>query len=299
VEGLDVVTTLDLHLQDVATDALERQLRAHNAAWGTVILCEVSTGAIRAIANLSRVEREDGVAYWESYNHAIGTAVEPGSTFKLASLIACMEAGMSPNDSIDTGDGEVFFHGNRMRDSNHNEGGHGILSLKEIFEVSSNVGTALAVKQQFGDNPQAFLDGLQHLGVHKKTGIRFVGEGDPEVKTSVSDKGWTGLSLTQMAIGYEVEQTPLQTLTLYNAIANGGKVLRPQLVEALKSNGEIVKTYDPFVISPQLCSASTLSEAVSPHLVCRTRGRPHPRLLSQQPLSAREATEPTARRAVG
>jgi cell division protein FtsI (penicillin-binding protein 3) len=259
VEGLDVVTTLDLHLQDVATDALERQLRAHNGAWGTVILCEVSTGAIRAIANLSRVEREDGVAYWESYNHAIGTAVEPGSTFKLASLIACMEAGMSPNDSIDTGDGEVFFHGKRMRDSNHNEGGHGILSLKEIFEVSSNVGTALAVKQQFGDNPQAFLDGLQQLGVHKKTGIRFVGEGDPEVKTSVSDKGWTGLSLTQMAIGYEVEQTPLQTLTLYNAIANGGKVLRPQLVEALKSNGEIVKTYDPFVISPQLCSASTLA----------------------------------------
>ena len=273
VQGLDVVTTLDLHLQDVATDALERQLRRHDAAWGTVILCEVSTGAIKAIANLSRVEREDGVGYWESYNHAIGTSVEPGSTFKLASLIACMEAGMSPTDTVDTGDGEVHFYGKRMRDSNHKDGGHGEITLSEVFEVSSNVGAALAVKQTFGENPQAFLDALQRLGVHEKTGVRFVGEGEPDVKTSTGDAGWSGVSLTQMAIGYEVEQTPLQTLALYNAIANGGRMMRPQLVQELQSNGKTVKTYEPFTLNPHLCSTQTLEacRAMMEH-VCDPNG---------------------------
>ena len=144
VEGMDVLTTLDLHLQDVASHALERQLRKHEAAWGTVVVCEVATGNIRAIANLSRHEvGQDKVEYWEDFNHAIGTAVEPGSTFKLASLIACMEAGMLPSDTVDTGEGEIFFSGRRMRDSNHKDGGHGEINLTKAFEVSSNIGSCL------------------------------------------------------------------------------------------------------------------------------------------------------------
>ena len=260
VEGLDVVTTLDLHLQDVATNALELQLQRHDAAWGTVVVSEVSTGFIRAISNLTRHETAEGnVEYWEDFNHAIGTAIEPGSTFKLASLMACMEAGMASTDSVDTGDGEIFFYNQRMRDSNHKDGGHGEISLGKCFEVSSNVGSALAVKETFGDKPQAFLNQLKAIGVTEKTGIRYVGEASPKVKTSVDDRAWTGLSLTQMAIGYEVTQTPLQTLALYNAVANNGRMMRPQLVSELKSGTEVVKTYQPFILNPRICNATTLA----------------------------------------
>ena len=264
VEGLDVVTTLDLHLQDVATNALEQQLRRHKAAWGTVIVSEVSSGYIRAIANLTRHEVEQGEAeYWEDFNHAIGTAVEPGSTFKLASLMACMEAGSAITDSVDTGDGEIYFHHDRMRDSNHNEGGHGDISLGKVFAVSSNVGTALAVKNTFGENPQAFLDELKRIGVASKTGIRYVGEAEPKVKSSIEDREWSGISLTQMAIGYEVTQTPLQILALYNAVANNGRMMRPQLVKSLRSGSDVVKTYEPFVLNPRICRASTLDACQS------------------------------------
>ncbi|MGB1383700.1 MAG: penicillin-binding protein [Flavobacteriales bacterium] len=260
VEGLDVVTTLDLHLQDVATNALEQQLRRHDAAWGTVIVCEVATGNIRAIANLTRHEVSEGkVEYWEDFNHAIGTAVEPGSTFKLASLMACMEGGMLPTDSVDTGNGEIFFFKKRMTDSNHKDGGHGSIPLTKVFEVSSNVGSALAVRNTFGEKPQAFLDELKRIGVAEKTGIRYVGEADPKVKTSVDEASWTGISLTQMAIGYEVTQTPLQTLALYNAIANNGRMMRPQLVTELRSGGEVMKTYEPYILNARVCNEPTLA----------------------------------------
>ena len=259
VEGMDVMTTLDLHLQDVATNALEQQLRRHDAAWGTVIVCEVSTGYVRAIANLTRHEiSEDVVEYWEDFNHAIGTAVEPGSTFKLASLMTCMEAGMLTTDTIDTGNGEAFFAKKRMRDSNYKDGGHGNIPLSKVFAVSSNVGSALAVKKTFGEKPQAFLDGLKALGVTEKTGIRYVGEADPKVKTSVDDPGWRGTTLTSMSIGYGLTQTPLQTLALYNAVANNGRMMRPQLVSSVMSSGETVRNYKPFVLNPRICSQATL-----------------------------------------
>ena len=264
VEGLDVVTSLDLHLQDVATNALEQQLRRHDAAWGTVIVSEVSTGFIQAIANLTRHEvGENAIEYWEDFNHAIGTAVEPGSTFKLATLMACMEEGMAPTDSVDTGDGQIYFHGKRMRDSNHKDGGHGSIPLTKVFEVSSNVGSALAVKKTFGEQPQAFLDRLKTIGVTEKTGLRYVGEAEPKVKTSTEHRGWTGLSLTQMAIGYEVTQTPLQTLALYNAVANNGRMMRPQLVRGLQKGSDFVKTYEPFVLNPRVCNANTLTACKS------------------------------------
>ena len=274
VEGLDVVTTLNLHLQDVATTALERQLRKHDAAWGTVIVCEVQTGHIQAISNLTRHESTNGtVEYWEDFNHAIGTAVEPGSTFKLATLLACMEEGMLPTDSVDTQEGEIHFHGKRMRDSNYKDGGHGEIDLLKVFEVSSNIGSALAVKQTFEAKPSAFTQRLEDLGVTTKTGIRYVGEAKPKVKTDPSARDWTGITLTQMAIGYELTQTPLQTLTLYNAIANNGKMMRPQLVQALQSGGETVKTYEPFVLNPRICSASDPRRVQTNDGSCVRRGR--------------------------
>lgn len=262
VAGYDVISSIDMHLQDVASSALKRQLQDHDAAWGTVILMEVATGKIRAMANLTRTKEgtdETPSVYQESFNHAIGTAVEPGSTFKLATLLTAMEqGGVSPSDEIDTGNGVISFYGKRMSDSNADQGGNGVLTTEEVFEVSSNVGTALTIKGAFGEEPQRFLDGLQSLGVHEPTGIRLAGESQPQVYTEVGSGRWSGLSLTQMSIGYEVTQTPLQTLSLYNTIANGGRMMRPQLVERLETNGTVVRTIEPEVINERICSQATL-----------------------------------------
>ena len=266
--GLDVISSIDMHLQDVASNALRQQLQTHDAAWGTVVLMEVETGMIRAMANLTRSTSEpqegEPAEYFESFNHAIGTAVEPGSTFKLASLMAAMNDGdVKPEDEIDTGNGVTYFYGKRMSDSNADEGGSGILKTSEIFEVSSNVGTALTIKKAFGENQQGFLDALERIGVPSATGVRLAGESQPLVYENVGDGRWSGLSLTQMSIGYEVTQTPLQTLTLYNAVANGGTSLRPQLVERLENNGQVVKLFKPEVLKQSICSKRVLDACQS------------------------------------
>lgn len=261
--GLDLVSTIDMHLQDVASKALESQLIRHNAAWGTVVLMETATGQIRAISNLTR--KGDGTGegqpeYSESYNHAIGSAVEPGSTFKLATLMAAMESGgVRPDDVVETGNGRVTFYGNTMSDSNAEQGGHGNLTVEEVFAVSSNVGTALTMSKAFGSEPQRFLDALDALKVSDRSGIRLAGEAQPKVYKEVGEGDWSGLSLTQMAIGYEVTQTPLQTLTLYNAVANGGRWVKPQLVEALQFNGEVVDVIEQEVDRRPICSERTLA----------------------------------------
>lgn len=266
--GLDVISSIDMHLQDVASNALRQQLQTHDAAWGTVVLMEVETGMIRAMANLTRSTSEpqegEPAEYFEYFNHAIGTAVEPGSTFKLASLMAAMNDGdVKPEDEIDTGNGVTYFYGKRMSDSNADEGGSGILKTSEIFEVSSNVGTALTIKKAFGENQQGFLDALKRIGVQSATGVRLAGESQPLVYENVGDGRWSGLSLTQMSIGYEVTQTPLQTLTLYNAVANGGTSLRPQLVERLENNGQVVKLFKPEVLKQSICSKRVLDACQS------------------------------------
>lgn len=263
--GLDVITTIDMHLQDVASRALEKQLVSHNAAWGTAILMEVATGRIRAMANLTRSGNGDLAAgetprYFESYNHAIGTAIEPGSTFKLATLMAAMESGgVDPEDEVDTGNGAITFHRKRMTDSNWDTGGNGIITTQEAFELSSNIGTALSVKRAFGERQQAFLDALHAIGVGQKTGIRLAGEAEPQVYQTTGQDRWSLISLTQMAIGYEVTQTPLQTLALYNAIANNGVLVRPQLVEHTEHNGQLVASFEREITQPKICSAKVLA----------------------------------------
>lgn len=261
-EGLDVVTTIDMHLQDVASSALKTQLSKHDAEWGVVVLMEVKTGYVRAISNLQRLEDTQGKPYYnESYNHALGTAVEPGSTFKLASLMACLESGkMDLEDLVDTKSGEYLFHDRKMRDSNWKDGGHGKISLRECFEMSSNIGSALSVKQCFSLEPQKFLDKLKLMGVTEPLGVNLVGEGIPKVYSSVGEGDWSGISLTQMAIGYEVTQTPLQTLALYGAIGNNGKMMRPTFVTETQRKGKTVEKFEPVVLKNKICSASTLRD---------------------------------------
>ncbi|MGB1032535.1 MAG: penicillin-binding protein, partial [Flavobacteriales bacterium] len=262
VEGMDVVSSIDIHLQDVASHALEDQLIKHGAAWGTVILMEVETGFVKAVANLSL--NEESQTYSENFNLAIAQSIEPGSTFKLASLMAAMDDGLIQlEDSIDTGDGIHYFYDKPMKDSNYKSngsGGHGMLSIEQVFEQSSNIGTALAIKKAYGLNEQAFLDKLHSMGLGNSLDIRIKGEVKPFIYKEEREGNWSGLSLTQMAIGYEVKQTPLQTLAFYNAVANNGVMLRPQYVSSLQSKGKTIKRNEPIVIHHKICSDRTLGK---------------------------------------
>jgi cell division protein FtsI (penicillin-binding protein 3) len=252
-DGYDIVSTIDVDLQDVAENALHDQLQRHEADHGTVILMEVSTGKIRAIANLDRDEQGN---YAERYNYAIGESTEPGSTFKLASVIALLEDGyVDPEDIVDVGNGVTYYYGQRMEDS----GGKGLgkITVQRAFEVSSNVGISKLVNDAYEDNPEQFINRLYEMGLNRKLGIEIKGEGKPEIKYTDS-KLWSGVSLPWMAIGYEVRLTPLQILALYNAVANDGKQVKPQFVEEMRFHGKRVKKYDPEILNGHICSRETL-----------------------------------------
>lgn len=255
-DGNDIQTTIDIDLQDVASSALEKQLRRHNAHHGCAVLMEVSTGDIRAIANLERAE--DG-SYHETYNYAIAESTEPGSTFKLASLMAAIEDGVvDTGDIVDTGDGTIRFYNKIIRDTK--EGGYGRISVKKVFELSSNVGTSIIINENYKDNPRAFVNRLYAMKLNQPLDIQIKGEGKPLIRYP-GDKLWSGLSLPMMSHGYEVQMTPLQTLTFYNAVANDGKMMRPRFVTAITRNGSVVKSFGTEVIINSIASRSTIRKA--------------------------------------
>ncbi len=253
-DGLDLITTIDIGLQDVAETALEKQMRKHNADYGTAVVMEVKTGKIIAIANLKK--HPEGYFY-EERNFAVGNATDPGSTFKLASLIVALEDGYITSDQmVETGDGKIKYYGKTMKDSH--EGGWGTIDVKRIFEVSSNVGVSKVIRDNYFDKQVQFVEGLRDLNLDKTTGVSIKGEAVPVIHEP-GDGEWSGLSLTQMSIGYELQITPLQMLTFYNAIANNGMMVKPIFAEALSYRGEIVKEFDTEVINPQLCSQTTIA----------------------------------------
>jgi cell division protein FtsI (penicillin-binding protein 3) len=255
-DGNDVVTTIDIDLQDVASSALEKQLRKHNAHHGCAILMEVATGDIRAISNL---ELGNDRLYHETYNYAIGESAEPGSTFKLPVLIAALEDGViDTGDIVDTGNGSVRFYEKTIRDTK--EGGYGKLTVKEVFEKSSNVGTAILINDLYKDKPKEFVNRLYAMKLNDRLGIQIKGEGTPLIRYP-GDKFWSGLSLPMMSHGYEVHLTPLQILTFYNAVANDGKMVRPRLVTKVLRNGNTVKNYGPEIIINSIASRSTIRKA--------------------------------------
>jgi cell division protein FtsI (penicillin-binding protein 3) len=255
-DGADIYSTIDINLQDVANKALEKQLQKSNAHHGSVILMEVETGYIRSIANLTK--KSDSI-YVEDYNYAIGEATEPGSTFKLASLIAALEDGkISITDTIDTKNGQYKFYDRIMKDSH--EGGYGRISIKDAFMKSSNVGISRVIYNSYSKNPQQFIDRLNNMNLNEKLGIEIDGEGAPKIKNT-NDKTWSGVSLPWMSIGYELLQTPLHILTFYNAIANEGKMVKPLFVSEVRQGGQLVKKYEPVVINPAICSKETIKKA--------------------------------------
>lgn len=255
-DGCDLYSTLDINIQDVAENALLKQLIANDADHGCVVLMEVPTGEIKAIANLSR----DGAGeYYEYYNHAIGESTEPGSTFKLATLMAALDDGLiNLTDSVDTENGETKFFDKVMKDSR--VGGYGKITVKNAFEQSSNVAVSKVIYSSYAKNPQAFINRLRKMGIGRQLGLEILGEAKPEVKNP-SDKSWSGTTLPWMSIGYEVSMTPMQILTFYNAVANDGKMVKPLFVKEIRDKRKVVMDFNTEVTNEMICSKSTLEKA--------------------------------------
>ncbi len=255
-DGLDLVSTIDINIQDVAENSLMQQLIKNKADHGCVILMEVETGEIRAIANLTR---KDSSTYVENFNWAIGSATEPGSTFKLMSLMAAIEDGyLNLNDKVDLENGVTSFYGVPMKDSHAPK--KNLVTAKEVFEQSSNVGVSKLITKYYAKDQQKFIDRMCKMGLNKPLGISISGEGAPLIKNT-NDKSWSGISLPFISIGYESLLTPLQILNFYNAVANNGKMVKPIFVKELRKRGVLVKTFLPEVINPSICSKQTIDKA--------------------------------------
>lgn len=257
LDGYDVYSTIDINIQDVAESALLKQLVKQQADHGCVVLMEVQTGNIKAIANLKRNANGN---YYEGYNYAIGESTEPGSTFKLPALIAAIEDGyVDLDDIVDCGNGKLNLYDRTMYDSNYDEGGWGKISVKRVFEVSSNIGMAKIIRGAYSKNPQKFVDHLKSMSLAEPLGISIAGEGSPNIKNT-DNNSWSGITLEWMAHGYEVLQTPLQILTYYNAVANNGKMVRPKFADKITKGRSVVREIETQVINPAICSKSTIDK---------------------------------------
>ncbi len=256
VDGSDIISTLDVNMQDMAQRALEKQLIASDADNGCVILMEVQTGEIRAIANFTR--DAEGV-FREKYNYAIAQGADPGSTFKLASFLALLDDGyVDLNSTIDIGNGTYKVPSHTIRDSHAPK--KSVLTVKEAFQESSNVAIAKMINIHYGSKPEKYTGKLHQFGLAEPLGLQIPGEVKPWVKMPDS-KTWSKLSLVQMAYGYELRLTPLQTLMLYNAVANDGKLIAPLFVKEIRHLGNTVQKFEARVINKQIASKQAISKA--------------------------------------
>lgn len=254
-DGYDIVSTIDVYVQDIAHHALLKQLEEYEADHGCVVVMETKTGAVKAISNLGR--DIDG-SYYETVNYAIGESHEPGSTFKLLDLIALLDdEKIDTNKIYDSKGGDIVYKGRHVRDSH--KGGYGKVSLARGFEVSSNTVMVQAVYENYKTNPKQFVDRINSMGLNKPLGLPFKGEGIPKIPQP-GQNGWSGISLPWMAFGYGVSVTPLQTLTLYNAVANNGEMVKPIFVQEVKEWNKTIKKFDKQVINPKICSDATLKK---------------------------------------
>lgn len=251
-DGYDVYSTIDINIQDIAHHALLKQLEYYKADHGTVIVMETKTGEVKAISNLGQTSEGK---YYERLNYAIGESHEPGSTFKLMNLVAALEDKVIDTSSVvDTEKGRWKIYNHYVKDSKH--GGYGEITVSKAFEVSSNTAFAKIIHNNYKEDPEKYVNRLMGMGIHNKLGLPVKGEGVPVIRYP-GDKGWSGLSLAQMAYGYEVALTPLQTLAFYNAIANNGELIKPRLIKEVKEWNKTIKKFDKTVLNPAICSKET------------------------------------------
>ncbi|WP_422859127.1 penicillin-binding protein [Flagellimonas sp. S174] len=254
-DGRDVVSTIDINIQDIAHYALLEQLEKYKADHGSVVVMETKTGEIKAISNLGRTSEGK---YYEKLNYAVGESHEPGSTFKLMSLIAALEDKVVDTSSVfDTEKGRYKVYDRVVKDSRW--GGYGKISLAKAFALSSNTVFAKLINENYKEKPERFVNRLMNMDLHNELGLPIVGEGKPVIRYP-GDKGWSGISLAWMSHGYEVSMTPLQTLAFYNAIANDGMFIKPKLIKSVKEGNKVVKAFDKEVINPSICSKETVKK---------------------------------------
>ena len=255
-DGYDVISTIDVYVQAIAHHALLESLQKNNAEHGCVVVMETKTGQIRAVSNLGKDPKSGN--YYETINYAVSESHEPGSTFKLVDLIALLDDNKVDTSKVyDSRGGVVTYRGKRVVDSH--KGGYGKISLGQGFEKSSNTIMVQAVYENYNSNPQQFVDRINNMGLNKPLGLPFKGEGKPKIPQP-SDASWSAISLPWMAFGYGVSVTPLQTLTLYNAIANNGEMVKPLFVSEIKEWNKTIKKYNKQVINPKICSISTVNK---------------------------------------
>ena len=269
-DGYDVISTIDVYIQDIAHHALLKQLETYEADHGCVVVMETKTGEVKAISNLGR--DADG-SYYEKLNYAIGESHEPGSTFKLIDLIAVLDDKLVDTSTVfNSFGGRITYRGKHVNDSH--KGGYGTISLARGFEVSSNTIMVQAVYNNYKNNPEKFVNRINNYGLNKKLGLPFEGEGRPYIPQP-TDKRWSAITLPWMAFGYGVSVTPLQTLTLYNAVANNGEMIKPLFVKEIKEWNKSIKVFNKEVINPSICSEETIKKvkAVLKNVVKKGTGK--------------------------
>ncbi|MES2238781.1 MAG: penicillin-binding protein [Bacteroidota bacterium] len=252
-DGYDVISTIDVYIQDIAHHALLKQLEDYQADHGCVVVMETNTGQVKAISNLGRAT--DGT-YYETTNYAVAESHEPGSTFKLVDLMTILEDKVADTSTVyDTHGGEIRYSGKAVRDSH--KGGYGKISLARGFELSSNTVLVQAVYDNYKNTPSKFVNHVNSYGLNKRLKMDFQGEGRPFIPQP-TDKNWSNISLPWMAFGYGVSVTPMQTLAFYNSVANNGVMVKPQFVSEIKEWNRTIKKMEPEVINPKVCSRETL-----------------------------------------
>lgn len=255
INGLDIVTTLDIKLQDIADNALRNALIKHNADHGCAIVMETETGKIKALVNLTNHNGNCA----EDYNYAIAESVEPGSTFKTSTYLAMLEDDvLNFDEKVDISQGTWNIYGQTVHDAET----HDKLpqsNVTEVFAVSSNIGAAKLIEKYYKTNPNKFIEKLQQFHLHEKTGIDLKGEQNPYIKT-VNEKSWSRVSLPWMSFGYEVSLTPLQIACFYNTIANNGKMMKPYLVNQVKKNNRVIESFKPITVDKSIASKNTIKK---------------------------------------
>lgn len=277
-DGVDVVTTIDVGMQDLAERALVDELKEINGEMGVAILMEVKTGDVKAIVNMTR--GLDG-NYYEMVNNAISYRCEPGSVFKVASFLVALDDGVIDTTmTIPTGCGVMEMHGRPMKDHNWRRGGYGTINVARALEVSSNIGVSYLIDKYYGRNPKKYVEGLYRIGIHEDLKLPLVGYHTPmirmpDTKTTDRSKYWSKTTLPWMSIGYETQIAPINTVAFYNAIANNGKMMQPRFVKQLMKNGEVIREFEPVVLKERIAKPQAIKtmQTILEHVVSQGLGK--------------------------
>jgi cell division protein FtsI (penicillin-binding protein 3) len=278
IDGADIVTTIDVGMQDLAERAVIDELKEIGGEMGVAILMEVKTGDVKAIVNMQR--GADG-EYHEMVNNAISYRCEPGSVFKVASFLVALDDGVVDTSFvIHTGSGVMEMHGRPMKDHNWRRGGYQDINMARALEVSSNIGVSYIIDKFYGSNPTKYVQGLYRIGIHEDLKLPLVGYHSPwirmpDTKTTDRSKYWSKTTLPWMSIGYETQIAPINTIAFYNAIANNGKMMQPRFVKQLVKNGEVIREFEPVVLKERIAKPQAIKtmQTILEHVVSQGLGK--------------------------